>query len=135
MLLYQVLVSDGMDVLHTAIWVDDIDAQLDFYCDGLGLEQTREFDLDGITNTYVAGESDAEIQFKHDDTERNPEPTGIDHLAVEVADMAETIETVVERNDSVVVEDPRTIEEMGIRIAFVTDPEGYVVELIETLEA
>lgn len=127
MLLYQVLVSDGRDVLHTAIWVDDIDTQLDFYCDGLGLKQTHEFDLDGVTNTYVAGESDTEIQFKHDDTERNPEPTGIDHLAVEVADMVETIETVVE--------DPRTIEEMGIRIMFVTDPEGYVVELIETLEA
>ncbi len=135
MLLYRALMGDIMDVLHTAIWVDDIDAQLAFYCDGLGLEQTREFDLDGVTNTYVAGESDAEIQFKHDDTERNPEPAGIDHLAVEVTDMAETIETVVERYESEVVDEPRTIEEKGIQIAFVTDPEGYIVELIETLEA
>ncbi len=124
-----------MDVLHTAIWVDDIDAQLAFYCDGLGLEQTREFDLDGVTNTYVAGRSETEIQFKHDDTERNLEPEGIDHLAVEVADMSETIETLVEEYDSEVVDDPRTIEEKGIQIAFITDPEGYVVELIDTLEA
>lgn len=124
-----------MDVLHTAVWVDDIDTQLDFYCDGLRLEKTREFDLDGVTNTYVAGESDAEIQFKHDGTERESEPAGIDHLAVGVADMDGTIETVVERHGSEIVDEPRTLEEKGLRIAFVTDPEGYVVELIEDIEA
>lgn len=123
-----------MDVLHAAIWVDDIEAQLDFYCDGLGLERTREFDLDGVTNTYVAGEGDAEIQFKHDGTERNPEPAGIDHLAVGVDDVDGIIEDLVENYGSEVVEGPRTVEDKDIRLAFVTAPEGYVVELIETLE-
>ncbi|WP_254525802.1 VOC family protein [Natrinema caseinilyticum] len=124
-----------MDVLHAAVWVDDVESQLDFYRNVLGLEQTREFDLDGVTNTYVAGESDAEIQFKHDDTERNPEPEGIDHLAVAVDDIEGTVAEAVENYGSDVVEEPRTVEEKGIAIAFVTDPEGYVVELIETIEA
>ncbi|WP_226007057.1 VOC family protein [Natrinema salinisoli] len=124
-----------MDVLHTAVWVDDIEAQLSFYCDGLGLERTREFDLDGVTNTYIGGESDAEIQFKHDDTERNPEPAGIDHLAVGVDDVDGTVDELVDRYDGEIVDEPRTLEDKGVRIAFVADPEGYVVELIETLEA
>lgn len=124
-----------MDVLHAAIWVDDVESQLEFYCDALGLEQTREFDVDGVTNTYVAGESDAEIQFKYDGTNRNPEPEGIDHLAVAVDDIEGTVEEAVENYGSDVIEEPRTVEEKGIAIAFVTDPEGYVVELIETIEA
>ncbi|MFB1064547.1 VOC family protein [Natrinema sp. H-ect4] len=123
-----------MDVLHTAIWVDNIEAQLDFYCDGLGLERTREFDLDGVTNTYVAGESTAEIQFKHDGTERDPKPAGIDHLAVGIDDIDGTVDDLVEHYGSEVVEGPRTVDEKDIRLAFVTAPEGYVVELIETLE-
>jgi lactoylglutathione lyase len=123
-----------MDVLHTAVWVDDIETQLAFYCDGLGLDRTREFDLDGVTNTYVAGESDTEIQFKHDGTERNPGPAGIDHIAVGVDDVDANVDHLVEHHGSEVVNEPRTLAEKGVRIAFVTDPEGYVVELIETLE-
>jgi len=134
MFLYTGLVVVGMDVLHTAIWVDDIEAQLEFYCDGLGLERTREFDLDGVTNTYVAGESDAEIQFKHDGTERDPKPAQIDHLAVGIDDIDGTVDDLVEHYGSEVVEGPRTVDEKDIRLAFVTAPEGYVVELIETLE-
>lgn len=124
-----------MDVLHTALWVDDIEAQLAFYCDGLGLERTRAFDLDGVTNTYVQGDGDAEIQFKHDDTDRNPEPDGMDHLAVGVDDVDGTVTDLVEHYGGDVVDEPRTLDDKGLRIAFVADPEGYVVELIEPLEA
>jgi lactoylglutathione lyase len=123
-----------MGVLHTAVWVDDIEAQLAFYRDGLGLERTREFDLDGVTNTYVGVGDGAEIQFKHDGTERNPEPAGFDHFAVGVDDVDGTVEAVVADHGSEVVEEPRTLEDLGVRIAFVTDPDGHVVELIEPLE-
>ncbi|WP_435073531.1 VOC family protein [Halorubrum sp. HHNYT27] len=123
-----------MDVLHTAVWVDDIETQLTFYCDGLGLEPTREFDLDGVTNTYIAGESDTEIQFKHDGTERNIEPAGLDHIAVGVDDVDATVDELVEHYGGEVVNEARTLSDKGVRIAFVADPEGYVVELIETLD-
>jgi lactoylglutathione lyase len=106
-----------MDVLHTAVWVDDIEAQLSFYCDGLGLERTREFDLDGVTNTFIGGESDAEIQFKHDDTERNPEPAGIDHLAVGVDDVDGTVDELVDRYDGEVVDEPRTLAK-GVTVQY-----------------
>jgi len=123
-----------MDVLHTAVWVDDIEAQLSFYCDGLDLERTREFELDGVTNTFVGGESDTEIQFKHDGTERNPGPAGIDHIAVGVDDVDETIDTLVDAYGGELVKEARTLSDKGVRIAFVADPEGYVVEFVESLE-
>lgn len=125
-----------MDVLHTAIWVSDLEETTAFYCDGLGLEHTRDFvGDDGVTNYFVGGESDAEIQFKHDDADREVEPSGIDHLAVATDDVEETVETVVEDHDSEAVKGPLTMEDMNVAVAFVTDPDGYVVELIQDLDA
>ncbi len=123
-----------MDVLHTAIWVDDVESMLAFYEDGLGLALEREFERDGVRNYFVGGESDAQIQFRHDGTDREPDPSGIDHLAVAAADVDATIDRLTAEFDSEVVDGPTTIEDLDVRIAFVTDPEGYVVELIERLE-
>jgi len=123
-----------MDVLHTAVWIDDVDATLAFYGDGLGLALEREFERDGVRNYFLGGESDAQIQLRYDGTDREVDPSGIDHLAVAAADVDATVDRLVAEFDSELVDGPTTIEELGIRIAFVTDPEGYVVELIERLE-
>lgn len=123
-----------MDVLHTAVWIDDVDATLAFYGDGLGLALEREFERDGVRNYFLGGESDAQIQLRYDGTDREVDPSGIDHLAVAAADVGATVDRLVAEFDSELVAGPTTIEELGIRIAFVTDPEGYVVELIERLE-
>ncbi|QFU84688.1 VOC family protein [Natronorubrum aibiense] len=123
-----------MDVLHTAVWIDDIDATTDFYCDGLGLEHTRDFvGDDGATNYYVRGESETEIQFKYDDTDRDLEPSGIAHVAIAVEDIDDTLETLVDEHGSEIVGEPTEIERSNIRIAFATDPSGYIVELVEDL--
>lgn len=128
-----------MDVLHTAIWVDDLDAQLGFYETVLNLPKTREFvGDDGARNTYVGGESGVELQFKSFDegtAHTASEPAGIDHIAVAVEDVDATVVAAREDWDSRVQRGPETLEEKGLRIAFVTDPSGYVVELIESLEA
>ncbi|APX97752.1 VOC family protein [Natronorubrum daqingense] len=125
-----------MDVLHTAVWIDDVDSVMEFYCEGLDLERTRDFvGDDGVTNYYVQGEAEAEIQFKHDaDRNLDLEPSGIDHIAIGVDDVESTLERLVEGYDSEVVDGPRRIERSNLLIAFVTDPSGYVVELIESLD-
>jgi lactoylglutathione lyase len=124
-----------MDVLHTAVWVSDLEAESEFYEDVLGLEQSREFvGGDGVTNYFVIGESDAEIQFKHDENaDVEVDPGTMDHLAVAVEDVDATAERAAAEWDSEVVDGPRDLEDMGVRIAFVTDPEGYTVEIIEEL--
>ncbi|MWV65578.1 lactoylglutathione lyase [Halorubrum sp. JWXQ-INN 858] len=121
-----------MDVLHSAMWVDDVEAMDEFYTEGLGLERTREFvGGDGATNRFFAGESDAEIQLKFVEGEEDDDPTGFDHVAIAVADIEATIDTLGAEFGSELVRGPKLLEEKGVRIAFVTDPEGYVVELIE----
>ena len=45
----------------------------------------------------------------------------------------ESLERLLEKYDSELVGEPTDIERSDLRIAFATDPSGYVVELIEDL--
>jgi lactoylglutathione lyase len=124
-----------MDVIHAALWVSDLEETLSFYVDALGLEKTREFESgDGATNAFVAGESDEEIQFKYDPDVEQPEPAGFDHVAVAVDDTDAELERLVEETGCTVRRGPLTSEGANARVAFVEDPDGYGVELVEEFD-
>ncbi|WP_049984802.1 VOC family protein [Halobellus rufus] len=120
-----------MDVLHAALNVVDLDATIDFYESLLGLERTRTAELDGQRMVWVGGEGDAELQFLAVD--EPVEPAGIDHVAVAVDDVEATVEEAQAEWGSSVVVDPQVVGG-EVRLAFVTDPDGYHVELIEELD-
>ena len=125
-----------MDVIHTALWTDDLEATPGFYTDVLDLERVWEFTADdGVENVYVGTESGAEIQFKYDpDGDEVPEPAGIDHVAIEVEDTDATYEHTVDETGCEVVVEPVTMDHIDVKAAFVRDPNGYVVEFVEHLE-
>jgi len=119
-----------MDVLHAALNVSDIDATVDFYESVLDLEQTRAAELDGQRMVFVGGEGDAELQFLAVD--EPVDPAGVDHVGIAVDDVDATIENARAEWDSEVVIEPQVIGD-EVRLAFITDPDGYHVELIEEL--
>ena len=120
-----------MDVIHTALTVSDLDATTEFYEDVLGLEYDRQFELDGVVNYYVGSDAGADLQFKYDsEADEDVRPSGIDHVALTVDDTDAEFERIVEAADPPVVTPPTTIEEADARVAFVEDPDGYVVELV-----
>ena len=122
-----------MDVIHTAIRVADRERTEEFYVEGLGLEHNWEFTKDGVDNVYLGGEH-GEIQCKYDaENTEIDHGDGLDHIALSVDSTDETFERVVERTDCPVVEEPTTMAEIGRRVAFIEDPDGYVVELVERL--
>lgn len=116
-----------MDVLHVAIDVTDLEAQAAFYEELLGLEHTREFEANGVRNYYVKGEGPAELQFRV--VEEKEPPGGLNHIAIAVDDVEATVEAAVADWGSEVVMEPRAVAD-DRTIAFVSDPEGYAVELI-----
>lgn len=120
-----------MDVLHTAIEVEDLEAMRDFYEGLLGLEYSRDFETSDMHNYYVVGSGPAEIQFRIVD--EKPSPTGIHHLAIATTDVDAVVKEARAEWESDVKMDPTTIDRVNRRIAFITDPEGYTVELIEEL--
>lgn len=122
-----------VDVIHTAIWVSDLDETRAFYVDALGLSHTWDFERDGVTNFYVGSDEGAEIQFKHEPGRGAVDPAGIDHLAVSVDDADAVLERLRAETDTEVVMGPTTVDAADAYVAFVTDPDGYVVELVQDL--
>jgi lactoylglutathione lyase len=124
-----------MDVLHSAIWVSDIDETLAFYTDALGLEKTREFESgDGARNVFVAGESDTEIQFKYDPDREVSDDTAYDHAAIAVDDTDAEVERLVEETGCTLRRGPLTSEGANARVAFIEDPDGHGIELVEEFD-
>jgi len=120
-----------MEVLHTALDVTDMESQLDFYTELLGLEVTQEAEMDGQRMVWVGGDEGGELQFLEAD--EHADPAGIDHLAVATDDLDAAIEEATAEWGSDLVVEPQEIPGEA-RLAFVSDPEGYSVELIQHLD-
>ncbi len=73
-----------------------------------------------------------ELTHNHGRTEPYEVGDGYPHVAFVVDDLEGTVGTLKEQGVEVVVE-PKTmtVEGHGYRIAFVKDPDGYRVELVE----
>ncbi|MFB6165565.1 MAG: VOC family protein [Haloarculaceae archaeon] len=122
-----------MDILHTCMNVSDADELADWYVEELGFERSWEFTSeDGQTrNVYVADDSGVEIQLSDTDGEDDFEyGTGWDHLAIGVEDVDETFAQIDHYG---VVQEPGDQPAAGARTAFVEDPDGHVIELIQPL--
>ncbi|MGM0604510.1 MAG: VOC family protein [Halobacteriota archaeon] len=124
-----------MDVIHTAIWVSDLEDARRFFVDGVGLSENWSFTLDGIENVYVGGEY-GEIQLRYDPDRDAPDSdrSTLDHVALSVDDVDAECDRIVERTGCAVIEGPMTVDPAGSRVAFLEGPDGYVVELVEALE-
>lgn len=121
-----------MDVIHTAMWVSDLDEARAFFVDALGLEENWSFTLDGIENVYVGGEH-GELQLRYDPEHEIPEGdrSRMDHVAVSVDDVDSETTRMVEETGCEVLDGPLTVEAADARVSFIEGPEGYVVELVE----
>ena len=120
-----------MRFVHTNMRVRDIDASMRFY-KALGFERRGKLQFEGAYNVYlgVPGDGDTlELTYNHD--ERTYElGTAYGHIAIGVDDLNGTLERLEEQGIEP-EKPPYRVREGGSRIAFVRDPDGYRIELIE----
>ena len=125
-----------MRILHTMIRVGDLDRSLRFYTDVLGMRLLRRKDYpDGkFTLAFVGygNESDeAVIELTHNWDENHYElGNAFGHIAIGVEDISKTCMEIKQRGGKVVRE-PGPMKHGNTVIAFVEDPDGYKLELIE----
>jgi lactoylglutathione lyase len=121
---------------HAMIRVRDLDRSLRFYLGGLGMAELRResYPAGRFTLVFVGygGErTDTVIELTHNwGHEGYEHGTGFGHLAIGVADLAAAVESLRGRGARVVRE-PGPMKYGTERIAFVEDPDGYRIELIE----
>jgi lactoylglutathione lyase len=125
-----------MKILHTMIRVNDLDASIRFYCDLLGMKLLRKKDYpDGrFTLAFVGYGSegeDAVIELTYNwDTHQYDLGSAFGHLAVGVGDIYQTCEALRAKGGKIVRE-PGPMKFGGSEIAFIEDPNGYRIELIQ----
>lgn len=125
-----------MRLLHTMLRVGDLDASLKFYCELLGMKLLRQKDYPGgeFTLAFVGygAESDhtvLELTYNWG-TEKYDLGNAYGHIAIGVDDIYDTCQQIKARGGKVVRE-PGPMKHGSTVIAFVEDPDGYKVELIQ----
>ena len=126
-----------MRLLHTMLRVGNLDASIEFYTHVLGMKLLRRKDYPGgaFTLAFVGygDESDTTVlELTHNwDTGSYEVGTGFGHLAIGVDDIHATCAAIADKGGRVVRE-PGPMKHGSTVIAFVEDPDGYKVELIQT---
>ena len=125
-----------MRILHTMLRVVDLDRALSFYCEVLGMQLLRRQDYpEGrFTLAFVGygAESDgAVIELTHNwDTAAYEPGNAFGHIAIAVPDAAAAC-AEIKRRGGKVVREAGPMKHGSTVIAFVEDPDGYKIELIE----
>jgi lactoylglutathione lyase len=125
-----------MRLLHTMLRVGNLEKSLKFYCDVLGMKLLRQKDYPGgeFTLAFVGygDESDhtvLELTYNWG-TDHYNLGDAYGHIAIGVDDIYQTCDRIKQLGGKVTRE-PGPMKHGSTVIAFVEDPDGYKVELIQ----
>ena len=117
---------------HTMMRVEDLEASLDWYQEYLDYEEKSRWEADTFTNVFLGPEDSheegalLELTYNHDGrTYTHGDAWG--HIAVRVEDVYDAYEELMDAG----VEDYRDPDSCGGSYAFVTDPDGHEIEIVE----
>ncbi len=119
--------------LHTMIRVGDLQRSIDFYTKLLGMQELRRRDVpDGkYTLAFVGYGDSAEVELTYNYGVDNYEQgTAFGHLAIGVPDVSGTCEKV-RKGGGKVTREAGPVKFGTTVIAFVEDPDGYKIELVQ----
>ena len=125
-----------MRMLHTMLRVGDLERSLAFYTELLGMRLLRKKDYEAgrFTLAFVGygDESDhtvLELTYNWD-THHYDLGNGFGHVALGVEDIYAACDEL-RRKGAKVVREPGPMKHGGTEIAFIEDPDGYKIELIQ----
>lgn len=125
-----------MRILHTMLRVGDLEKSLAFYTGVLGMKLLRrhEYPEGKFTLAFVGYDDEqhgAVIELTYNwGVDKYELGTGYGHIAIEVEDAYKACEQVKQRGGKVVREAGPMKHGTSV-LAFVEDPDGYKIELIQ----
>lgn len=129
-----------MRILHTMLRVGDLQRAITFYTEVMGMTLLRttrrpeqKYDLAFLG--YGPNPEHAELELTHNHgVDRYDLGTAYGHIAIGVDDVRATCDVVRARAEAcggAVTREPGPVQGGRTMIAFITDPDGYRIELIE----
>ncbi len=125
-----------MRLLHTMLRVGNLEKSLSFYCDVLGMKLLRKKDYPGgeFTLAFIGYGDESEntvIELTYNwGRDQYDLGDAYGHIALGVDDIYKTCEMIKSRGGRVTRE-PGPMKHGKTVIAFIEDPDGYKVELIQ----
>ena len=117
---------------HVMMRTEDLDEALEFYRTHFGYEEKSRWDADTFTNVHLGPEdmhdegATLELTYNHDGRSYNMGDAW-GHIAVRAEDVYEAYEELMDAG----VEDYRDPDSCGGSYAFVKDPDGHEIEIVE----
>lgn len=125
-----------MRILHTMLRVGDLQRSIDFYTQILGMNLLRSHDNPQYQYTLAflgygkeSEQTVIELTYNYGVTSYEI-GTAYGHIALEVANIFATCESIRQAGAQV-IRDPGPVNGGTTKIAFIQDPDGYKIELIE----
>ena len=123
-----------MKFLHVMIRVKNIEKSLKFYTELFDMNLAKEMRLDDCS-LYFLSDKDGQTQIELTHNDETPAEgyeigTGFGHFAFGVKSMDEFTLKMQENGYQYSVE-PFKLDNYDLKIAFLKDPDGYEIELIE----
>ena len=125
-----------MRFLHTMLRVGDLQRSIDFYTNVLGMQRLRrsenpEYNYSLAFVGYEGNPAQAEIELTYNHgTDSYDMGTAYGHIALGVPDAYAAVEKIRAAGGNV-TRDAGPVKGGTTVIAFVTDPDGYKIELIQ----
>lgn len=125
-----------MRILHTMLRVGDLQRSIDFYTNVLGMKLLRtsdnpEYKYKLAFLGYGSNPDHAELELTYNyGVDSYDMGTAYGHIAISAEDIYATCDTVRAAGGNITRE-PGPVKGGSTVIAFITDPDGYKVELIE----
>ena len=123
-----------MKFLHVMIRVADIEKSLKFYTELLDLNLTHKMRLSDCT-LYFLSDEDGQTQIELTHNDESPQEgyelgKGFGHFAFETSSMEDFSKKLAEFGGTY-HRDPFKLQGHDLKIAFIRDPDGYEIEIIE----
>lgn len=132
-------ITAGFRLAHTMIRVLDLEKSLDFYCGILGMQIQRRTDYpEGkFTNTFVGYGPEAEfptleLTENWEQSEPYDKGNGWGHICIETPDVYQACADLAAKGVNI-TRPPGPMKNGTRVIAFCEDPDGYKVELNESI--
>ncbi len=128
-----------MRILHTAIKVYDLERSIKFYTHVLGMQVLRKTDYPAyeFTLAFVGFQPEAEgavieLQYRWNNHEKYIVGNGFGHIAIAVDDTVKFCEQLKKQGVEI-KRAPEATKGGSSVIAFIEDPDGYRIELVQRL--
>ena len=128
-----------MRLLHTMLRVGNMQRAIDFYTQAMGMQLLRttqrpeqNYDLAFVGFGGNPDQAEIELTYNYGVTSYDL-GTAYGHIAIGVADIRATCDKIRQAGGTIMRE-PGAVQGGATMIAFVQDPDGYKIELIERAE-